>query len=264
MSSRRGMNDDAVQPLRDDDKPVAYPVKLGRDRAIRPFRVEPVTGKTYYQCVCCGAFTLDTVDECDICPECGWGDWYECLDSPNDEVRPNYISLAAAQSLCMRFGAGACSEANSPRQGAERIRDIEAMRPHLRAGLPTRRQRGESGGVRAPGTLAEGWPRSEPYLGECLVWVFHSSDAKTVHPCGVWSSKEKAESWIREVGANGILSAYVLDESAYDSCVRLGTLRLSKPERATAEFQRVFTSAVDHEHYESDGPPSAESPVPST
>lgn len=83
---------------------------------------------------------------------------------------------------------------------------------------------------------------------EHLVWVFQSSDATSGHPSGMWSSRERAEAWIKRVGAAGMLSAYVLDESAYDSNIRLGMLKLTKPERSTLEFQRGFTSAVDHVH----------------
>jgi hypothetical protein len=84
---------------------------------------------------------------------------------------------------------------------------------------------------------------------EHFVWVFQSSDATSGHPSGVWSWREWAEAWIKRVGAVGMLSAYVLDESAYDSNVRLGMLKLTKPERSTSDFQRRFTSAVGHEHY---------------
>lgn len=92
-------------------------------------------------------------------------------------------------------------------------------------------------------------PTKSRIANEKLVWIFHSDDAKSVHPCGVWTSREKAEAWIKRVDAAGILSAYVLDESAYDSNVRLDLLKLTKPERLTPEFHRRFTTAVDHEHY---------------
>ena len=80
--------------------------------------------------------------------------------------------------------------------------------------------------------------------------MFHSLDAKSVFPTGIWASRENAEAWIRKMNAAGTLSAYVLDESAYDSNVRLGHLKLTKPEREAIEFQRKFTTAVDHYHYE--------------
>lgn len=86
---------------------------------------------------------------------------------------------------------------------------------------------------------------------EGLVWVFQRSRGN--FPSGVWSSKEKAENWIHQTQAEGTLSGYVLDESAYDSCVRLGHLNTDNPNRLTREFQRDFTTAVDHAHYPSPG-----------
>jgi hypothetical protein len=85
---------------------------------------------------------------------------------------------------------------------------------------------------------------------EAVVWVFNSSEAASAFPSGVWRTKETAEEWIHEVRASGTLSAYVLDESAWESNVRMGHLKLSKPERATIAFMRRFTTAIDHAHYE--------------
>ena len=83
------------------------------------------------------------------------------------------------------------------------------------------------------------------------IWVFNSDQAASVFPCGVWSSRERAEQWIAQVGASGTLSAYILDESAYDSNVRLGQLRLDlgKQDRYAVEYERTFTTAIDHSHF---------------
>ena len=86
---------------------------------------------------------------------------------------------------------------------------------------------------------------------ERLVWVFHSDDVKNQFPTGVWSDRRLAEEWIRKVGATGILSAYVLNESAYDSNVRLGLLDVEKQGRRDIGFMRQFTTAVDHVHFDS-------------
>lgn len=82
-----------------------------------------------------------------------------------------------------------------------------------------------------------------------LVWMFSSTESPSVFPTGIWTSKEKAEVWIASVSASGVLSGYLLDKSAWDSNVRLGLLKLSKPERDTSEFKRKFTTAIDHFHY---------------
>jgi hypothetical protein len=103
--------------------------------------------------------------------------------------------------------------------------------------------------------MAESLPQSR-FQGERLVWVFTPASAASKFPTGVWTSREAAEAWIRSVDARGVLSAYTLDESAWDGNVRLGLLKLSKPERSEAKFKRTFTTAVDHFHYE--GPDAGE------
>jgi hypothetical protein len=85
---------------------------------------------------------------------------------------------------------------------------------------------------------------------EGAVRVFHAADAIGKFPSGAWSTRENAERWIRAHHAHGTLSAYILDESAYDSSVRLGLLKLSGPDRSTAEYKRKFTTAVDHVHFQ--------------
>jgi hypothetical protein len=84
-----------------------------------------------------------------------------------------------------------------------------------------------------------------------MMWVFNHAQGGAGFSCGVCSSRERAERWIADVGAAGTLSAYIVDESAYDSAVRLGRLRLDlgKRPRDTPEFKRSFTTAVDHFHY---------------
>lgn len=88
---------------------------------------------------------------------------------------------------------------------------------------------------------------AQPREIEALVWVFHPSADS--FPCGVWSSREKAEAWIRSVGAEGALSAYVLDEPAYESSVRLGLFSPRTAEHESTEFRSTFTTAVVHIHY---------------
>jgi hypothetical protein len=80
----------------------AYAVQLGRDTAVRPFQDVPEGRRL--QCVCCGQFILDRIDECDICENCGWEDWYECHDSPAEVIRPNYVSLDQARRMVAEQG----------------------------------------------------------------------------------------------------------------------------------------------------------------
>lgn len=119
--------------------PQVHSVQLGRDKERRPSQVFDDSGKLKFQCSCCGQFTLDEVDMCDVCSECGWEDWYECLDNPSQAIRPNRISLNDARSLVARFGAGACCEVNwTP---GKKPKDIERMPASLRTTLKTARER---------------------------------------------------------------------------------------------------------------------------
>lgn len=92
--------------------------------------------------------------------------------------------------------------------------------------------------------------RCESIADTDLAWAFTSSEGRAVYPCGIWMDRSKAEQWIESVGASGTLSAYLVDESAYDSNVRLARLRVEQPERRSPEFKRRYTTAIDHAHYE--------------
>lgn len=83
-----------------------------------------------------------------------------------------------------------------------------------------------------------------------LAWVFTTSEGVGAFPCGVWLDRAGAERWIESVGASGTLSAYVVDESAYDSNVRLARLSAESEERRSAEFKRRYTTAIDHAHFQ--------------
>lgn len=115
-------------------------VLLGRDAAVRPWRLvgEGDSAKRQYECQACRQFTLECVDECDICPQCGWEDWYECHDAPDKEVRPNYSSLNRAREIIQRFGPAAYV-ALKKKEGPS-IQELEAMSPEQRAALPTLEQ----------------------------------------------------------------------------------------------------------------------------
>lgn len=121
--------------------PDMHSVTLGRDVDVRPSQ-ETSDGKRY-QCVCCGQFTLESVDSCAICTECGWEDWYECLDNPSRKILPNRVSLDVARSLVQRFGPGAACEVGWATNPLKRIAEIEAMPQSEYSKLQTARQRVE-------------------------------------------------------------------------------------------------------------------------
>ena len=86
------------------------------------------------------------------------------------------------------------------------------------------------------------------------MWLFHAEGNPATFPSGVWGDRTRAEEWITRMRASGTLSAYVVGESAYDSNVRLGLLKLSEARRSTQEFMRTFSTAVDHRHFEHGAP----------
>lgn len=120
---------------RDDVSPTGmHPVQLGRDLASRKHQPDPEDpSKRRYECLCCGAFSLSSVDNCETCRRCGWEDWYECHDRPNDPIRPNYISLTDARSIVAKYGPGAAFQVNRAR-GLARS-ELEAMTPSQIANL---------------------------------------------------------------------------------------------------------------------------------
>jgi hypothetical protein len=136
------MPEQGVKIISTDRGVIRSTVELGRDSQVRRYRRplwRPWSKK--FQCRCCEKFTLDDVDYCDVCPECGWEDWYECHDSPGQVIRPNYLSLDQARDLVLRFGVAASSEAN--RAGGLSIEEIERASPVERAKFRTARERVE-------------------------------------------------------------------------------------------------------------------------
>ena len=87
------------------------------------------------------------------------------------------------------------------------------------------------------------------------VWIFVSTGAQ--FPGGVFTSRARAEAWISERRLDGVLTAYPLDEGAFDWALRAGAVTGRARERGNEpEFVGGFTSAVqEHYHYE-DGRPA--------
>jgi hypothetical protein len=85
------------------------------------------------------------------------------------------------------------------------------------------------------------------------VWVFNGIRASL--PSGVFSSRERAESWIRERRLTGLLTMYRLDVGAYDWATTNGRFTPKKPEQSTPEFIGRFSGGDTHFHYE-DGEPA--------
>ena len=138
------MSETGLKFVKTDDGVVASEVELGRDAKKRAFRREFLRPwRRNLQCLCCGGYTLRCVDCCEICPHCGWEDWYECHDAPEEAIRPNRLSLGDARRLVERFGPVVASDANQ--DGGPSIEDIERMSPGERGELNTLRKRFKRG-----------------------------------------------------------------------------------------------------------------------
>lgn len=67
---------------------------------------------------------------------------------------------------------------------------------------------------------------------------------------GVFSTKEKAEEWIKKYSLTGMLTIYPVDEAAYDWALRMGFFKIKKENDSSPEFIGKFSSASqEHWHY---------------
>jgi hypothetical protein len=82
------------------------------------------------------------------------------------------------------------------------------------------------------------------------VWVFSGEGGH--FPGGVFSSRERAEEWIRSRKLSGVLTAYPLDEGCFDWALRQDLVTGRARERGgDSAFVGSFSSASqDHFHYQ--------------
>jgi hypothetical protein len=86
-----------------------------------------------------------------------------------------------------------------------------------------------------------------------MVWVFQGAGA--THAAAVFKTKEGAIAWIEAKRLTGTLTAYPLDQSAYDWAVESGHFLPKNDEQRSARFIQRFSSAHQpHLHFE-DGSP---------
>ena len=95
--------------------------------------------------------------------------------------------------------------------------------------------------------------RPEPH-----VWIFVGDGG--AHPGGAFSTRERAESWIAARRLSGVLTAYPLDEGAFDWAHRTGAVTGRARDRGDDPvFVGNFVTAVqDHYHYEHGRPAGEE------
>lgn len=81
------------------------------------------------------------------------------------------------------------------------------------------------------------------------IWIFHGAQARLAS--GVFTSKEKAEEWIRKYNLTGVLTEYPLDEGVYDWAIKKDLFTVKKDSQAEPLFIQGFTTASqNHFHYE--------------
>lgn len=85
---------------------------------------------------------------------------------------------------------------------------------------------------------------------ENAVWVFNGERGGFAG--AVFSTRDKAEAWIREHRLSGVLTAYPLDEGCFDWAMRRGLVSGRARDRGgEPDFIASFTSAgMEHFHYE--------------
>jgi hypothetical protein len=113
------------------------------------------------------------------------------------------------------------------------------------------------------------WPAAthdsseRPYsqiVDSAYVWVFNGDGKALAFPGGVFSSREKAEAWIRANALSGVLTAYPIDQGAYDWARDRGyledwtdddgNLRADIRDATPQRIGRFSTAHQPHYHFE--------------
>lgn len=86
-------------------------------------------------------------------------------------------------------------------------------------------------------------------VGRKVVWVFHGTAGRLTS--GVFSTRKRAEAWIKKHRLTGMLTAYPLDVGVYDWAVDRGDFKPKTERERSSEFIGGFTWAtLKHYHYE--------------
>ena len=81
------------------------------------------------------------------------------------------------------------------------------------------------------------------------VWVFNGDGANL--PAGVFSTRERAESWIGQHRLTGCLTRYPVDTPLYEWAMNHGYFKPRYQSHHEAPFIQRFSSAyLEHHHYE--------------
>lgn len=79
-------------------------------------------------------------------------------------------------------------------------------------------------------------------------WIFHG--VKGHFASAVFSSREKAEIWIKQKHLSGILTHYQIDIPAYDWAIENEYFIPKKEHHLSPEFIQTFSGGHEHYHYE--------------
>jgi hypothetical protein len=79
------------------------------------------------------------------------------------------------------------------------------------------------------------------------VWMFTGDSSKL--PSGIFSSKGKAEDWVRRHKLTGTLSEFPLDNGTYDHAIAEGLFEPRKEHETEAWFIADFSPRLPHEHW---------------
>jgi len=80
-----------------------------------------------------------------------------------------------------------------------------------------------------------------------FVWIFNGE--KSNLPSAVFSSRDLAERWVREISLKGLLTRYPVDLCAYDWSVSKGFFKPSKQHHFEPAFIGKFSGGEEHFHY---------------
>lgn len=68
-------------------------------------------------------------------------------------------------------------------------------------------------------------------------------------PCAIFSTKEKAEEWVKMNDIKGTITEMPIDISAYHQAIRDGLFAPRNEKEKSAFFIATFSSRLWHEHY---------------
>lgn len=89
------------------------------------------------------------------------------------------------------------------------------------------------------------------------VWIFVGEHG--AHPGGAFTTRERAEAWIRARRLSGVLTAYPLDEGNFDWAHRTGAVTGRARDRGDdPRFVGNFVTAVQEHYHYADGRSMAE------